>query len=131
MLFRPDGTYMGHGETPMAEVLRSGRPVRNEELTMERPDGSRVRVLVNIAPITDEHGTILGAVNVFQDLSGQKLAEAARWQLASIVEWFSFDYHFQSMLRGVIDTRNVIYFLSVIGLALGLAFRSLESRRWS
>jgi ABC-2 type transport system permease protein len=50
---------------------------------------------------------------------------------ASIVEWFSFDFHFQDMIRGVIDTRNIIYFLSVIGFSLALAFRSLESRRWS
>jgi ABC-2 type transport system permease protein len=51
--------------------------------------------------------------------------------IASIVEWLSFDFHFQDMIRGVIDTRNVIYFLSVIGFSLLLAFRSLESRRWS
>lgn len=51
--------------------------------------------------------------------------------MAAIVEWVSFDYHFQNMVRGVIDTRNVFYFLSVIGFALALAFRSLESRRWS
>lgn len=50
---------------------------------------------------------------------------------ASVVEWLSFDYHFQDMSRGVIDSRNVLYFLSVIGFSLGLAFRSLESRRWS
>jgi ABC-2 type transport system permease protein len=52
-------------------------------------------------------------------------------QIASVVEWLSFDFHFQDMIRGVIDTRNVIYFLSVIGFSLLLAFRSLESRRWS
>ena len=50
---------------------------------------------------------------------------------ASVVEWFSFDFRYQDMIRGVIDTRNVIYFLSVIGFSLALAFRSLESRRWS
>jgi ABC-2 type transport system permease protein len=50
---------------------------------------------------------------------------------ASIVEWLSFDYHFSSMLRGVIDTRDVFYFLSVVGFSLALTFRSLESRRWS
>jgi ABC-2 type transport system permease protein len=51
--------------------------------------------------------------------------------IASTLEWFSFNYHFDSMLRGVIDTRDVIYFLSMIGFSLALAFRSLESRRWS
>jgi ABC-2 type transport system permease protein len=51
--------------------------------------------------------------------------------LANAVEWVSFDYHYQSMLRGVIESRDVLYFLSIIGFSLTLAFRSLESRRWS
>jgi ABC-2 type transport system permease protein len=50
---------------------------------------------------------------------------------ASVLEWFSFNYHYDSMLRGVIDSRDIIYFLSMIGFSLALAFRSLESRRWS
>ena len=49
---------------------------------------------------------------------------------ASVFEWLSFDYHFRSMARGVIDTRDVVYFVSIIGFALAMAFRSLESRRW-
>jgi ABC-2 type transport system permease protein len=51
--------------------------------------------------------------------------------ISSIVEWASFDYHYENMLRGVIDSRDVVYFLSMIGFSLALAFRSLESRRWS
>jgi ABC-2 type transport system permease protein len=51
--------------------------------------------------------------------------------VASVLEWLSFNYHFDSMLRGVIDSRDIIYFLSMIGFSLALAFRSLESRRWS
>jgi ABC-2 type transport system permease protein len=50
---------------------------------------------------------------------------------ASVVEWISFDYHFQDIVRGVVDSRHIIYFLTVIGFSLALAFRSLESRRWS
>ncbi len=50
--------------------------------------------------------------------------------LASIFEWLSFGYHSDSLERGVIDTRDIFFFLSVIALCLGLAFRSLESRRW-
>ncbi len=50
---------------------------------------------------------------------------------ASALEWLSFDSHFQSMSRGVIDVRDVGYFVSVIVFALGLSFRALESRRWS
>jgi ABC-2 type transport system permease protein len=40
------------------------------------------------------------------------------------------DYHFSNIARGVIDTRDVIYYLSVIFFFLILAIRSLESGRW-
>lgn len=51
--------------------------------------------------------------------------------MAGVLQWLSFDSHFQSMTRGVIDLRDVLYFLSVTVFALALAFRALESRRWS
>jgi ABC-2 type transport system permease protein len=50
---------------------------------------------------------------------------------ASALEWMSFDYHFQSMARGVLDLRDVVFFFSVTLVALAAAFRALESRRWS
>ncbi|MGB5809793.1 MAG: ABC transporter permease [Polyangiales bacterium] len=50
---------------------------------------------------------------------------------ASALEWLSFDHHFQSMTRGVVDLRDVLFFGSVIVFALALAFRALEARRWS
>jgi ABC-2 type transport system permease protein len=50
--------------------------------------------------------------------------------LASAFEWLSFGYHADSLERGVLDTRDILYFVSVIALSLGLAFRSLESRLW-
>lgn len=50
---------------------------------------------------------------------------------ASALEWLSFDYHFQSMARGVIDLRDLLFFFSATLFALALAFRALESRRWS
>jgi len=51
--------------------------------------------------------------------------------VASALEWLSFDYHYETMVRGVIDSRDVLFFLSITGFGLALAFRSLESRRWS
>ena len=50
---------------------------------------------------------------------------------ASALEWLSFDYHFQSMARGVVDLRDVLFFFSVTAFALAVAFRAPESRRWS
>jgi ABC-2 type transport system permease protein len=50
--------------------------------------------------------------------------------IASILEFLSLDYHFNSIARGVIDSRDVIYYLSVTGFALVLSVRALESRKW-
>ena len=51
--------------------------------------------------------------------------------ILDVVTWFAFDTHFEAMTRGLIDTRDVVYFVSVAGFALMVAFRALESRRWS
>jgi signal transduction histidine kinase len=77
-----DGTYLPHRETPMELVLRTGEPARDREVIIERPDGSRITVLVNIAPLFGEEGELVGAVNCFQDLTAQKQAEQERVRLA-------------------------------------------------
>ena len=51
--------------------------------------------------------------------------------MVNTAEWLSFGYHVESMARGVIDLRDVVYFVSIAGFALMLAFRALESRRWN
>jgi len=50
--------------------------------------------------------------------------------LASFFEYLSVDYHFSNISRGVIDSRDVIYYLSIIFLFLFLSVRALESRKW-
>ena len=75
-LFRPDGTFMPHHECPMAEVLNGQlADVCDAEVTIERPDGSRVTVVVNIRPLRDQGGVINGAINCFYDITDRKLTE--------------------------------------------------------
>ena len=50
--------------------------------------------------------------------------------LQPLVAFLSIDNHFESISRGVIDTRDVIYYLSVIAVSLVVATLSLESRKW-
>ena len=81
-LFRPNGLVLPHHEAPMEAVLRTGIPARNMEVVIERPDGSRTTVLVNIAPLFGDQGGLVGAVNCFQDISASKVAERERARLA-------------------------------------------------
>ena len=51
--------------------------------------------------------------------------------IAGIRQYLSVEYHLSNISRGVIDTRNIIYFGSIIGFFLFLTTRLVESRRWS
>jgi two-component sensor histidine kinase len=83
-LFGPDGGFMPHEQCPMAEVL-SGKisEARDAEVLIERPDGSRVTVVVNIRPLKNQHGEVTGAINCFYDISERKLAEERQLLLTS------------------------------------------------
>jgi len=77
-LFLPDGTYMPHDECPMALVVsRRMAEARDQEVLIERPDGSRITVIVNIRPLTNHRGEVTGAINCFYDITERKRLEEA------------------------------------------------------
>ncbi len=51
--------------------------------------------------------------------------------IQQVLNYFSLQYHFSSFAIGVVDTRDIIYFLSIIALFLYSAVRSLETGRWN
>jgi ABC-2 type transport system permease protein len=51
--------------------------------------------------------------------------------LGTVFREISFKEHFIPFQRGLIDTRDVVFFISCAVLALMFAFRSLESRKWA
>jgi ABC-2 type transport system permease protein len=52
-------------------------------------------------------------------------------RLVGLFEFLSIDAHYHSMIRGVVDSRDLIYYGSVITLGLYLASLSLGRRKWS
>jgi PAS domain S-box-containing protein len=85
-MFRPDGSLLPHHQCPMADVLRTGISVREQEVHIERPDGLRGIALVNIEAIRDSDGNIVGALNCFQDITERKRGEAQIVNLAREAE---------------------------------------------
>jgi PAS domain S-box-containing protein len=77
LLHRLDGGPLPHAACPMAEALRTGIPVRNQEVVVERPDGGRAVALVNIEVLKDSAGAVVGAINCFQDVTERRRAQAA------------------------------------------------------
>ena len=72
-LYRADGSFMPHEYCPVADVLSGKVPgVFDAEVHVEHPDKSRVIVIVNIAPMIDDRGEIVGAINSFYDVNDRK-----------------------------------------------------------
>lgn len=51
--------------------------------------------------------------------------------LLPLLQYVSFDYHFNTLARGVLDSRSVVFYATVIALFLHVAVFSLEQRRLS
>ncbi len=70
-----------------------------------------------------------GGLLVSWMLSWVALVAPANDLMAFIGQWSIFT-HFQDMLKGAIDTRDVVFFVSLSVLFLYATVRSLESRQW-
>jgi PAS domain S-box-containing protein len=57
--------------------LKTGTPVRDVERIVEHADGKRLIVSVNIDPLRNAKGELVGAVNCFLDITARKRADAA------------------------------------------------------
>lgn len=58
-------------------------------------------------------------------------AETTGFALGNTLKYLSVVEHFGEMVKGLIDTRDIVYFLSLIVLSLFLTHRSVESSRQS
>ena len=62
----------------------------------------------------------------FADLASSNIGGTA----STVIGELSIKSHFDDFDRGVIDTKHVVYYLSMISFFLFLSIRALESRRW-
>jgi ABC-2 type transport system permease protein len=51
--------------------------------------------------------------------------------IGQVLSYISLSYHFSGFSIGIVDTRSIIYFLSITVLFLYSAIRSLETGRWN
>ena len=74
-LYRSDGSFMAHSDTPIAEVLKTGVSLREVDVIIERPDGGRSTVCVHLDAVRDDKGNIIGVTNFFYDVTERKQRE--------------------------------------------------------
>ncbi|HEY41865.1 MAG TPA: ABC transporter permease subunit [Dehalococcoidia bacterium] len=67
------------------------------------------------------------AILYFIGMAGDAMGSA----VGDILSYISLSSHFPAFISGIIDTRVIIYYLSVTALFLFLTIRSIETSRWS
>lgn len=80
------------------------------------------------------HNQIIAAISCFGILLLLYViswpAEAGGSAPAELLRYLSLPHHFNNMVTGVIDTEDIVYFVSVVAVALFLTQRAVESARW-
>jgi PAS domain S-box-containing protein len=64
-----DGDFIPPDQTPMARAVLAGESFENIEAVVCNPDGKRWVARVNVAPLRDADGAMIGAINCFQDVT--------------------------------------------------------------
>jgi len=73
---------------------------------------------------------IVGFVIIFAFFMLDKVLVFFPSSIASAMEYLSVDYHFRNIARGVIDSRDLIYYFSMIFFFLFTTVKMTESRKW-
>jgi PAS domain S-box-containing protein len=71
-----DGRLWPHPETPAAACLKDGME-KELEVTMEKPDRSRRMASLQIAPLKNDKGEMIGTIHCWHDITEQKNAQKA------------------------------------------------------
>ena len=110
-----------------------GGPVASGYLGMILFSSAAVAVGLLISALTESQAVaffitffVLGALWLFGDL-----ASKAGGTLAILLNYVSFQSRLNNFWRGLVDSRDVVFFLSVTALSLMVAFRALERRKWA
>lgn len=74
-------------------------------------------------------GFILGLVACFIFWAVDKFAMLFPQGAAATLQYLSVDYHFENISRGVLDTRDLLFYLSLTAAGLLLTARSLSATR--
>jgi ABC-2 type transport system permease protein len=70
---------------------------------------------------------VLGTLWFLDDLA----EVSGQGSIGNVLRYVSFQTRLAGFWRGLIDTRDVVYFVSVAAVALVLSFRALERRKWA
>lgn len=104
-IYHTDGSPMSLDTCPMARTLKEGIAIEGEEILVERPDHTRIKVKPYPVPVFDNDGKLTGAVNTLIDITRITDEQEKQARLAAIVDT-SDDTILSKTLQGIITSWN-------------------------
>jgi diguanylate cyclase (GGDEF)-like protein/PAS domain S-box-containing protein len=71
----PDGSPFPEENLPFAQVMKTGKPVYNVEHAINHPDGRRLTLSINAAPLRGADGGVTEVVFTLEDITKRHLAQ--------------------------------------------------------
>jgi ABC-2 type transport system permease protein len=69
-----------------------------------------------------------GALLLFWIINWASSSASGIWK--DVLNYLSFFQHFDNMTQGILDTTDLVYYLSISGFGLFLTHSAIQSRRW-
>jgi diguanylate cyclase (GGDEF)-like protein/PAS domain S-box-containing protein len=78
-----EGRALCHGGCPLAATLEDGQ-AREAEVSLQHKAGHRIPVVVRVSPVVNNSGKLIGAVEVFSNITGRKELERRAKELEEL-----------------------------------------------
>lgn len=73
--YEKDGKFVNPTQTPLYQVIHTGKPIIDKDYVIERPDGNRRTIQVNASGIRNRSGKMVAAASIVNDITSQKEIE--------------------------------------------------------
>ncbi len=107
-------------------------PIQSAYLGLILFSAAAVAIGLLVSSLTDSQAVAF-FITFFVLLVMWYVGRSADWMggtLGEVLRYVSFETRMNGFMRGLIETRDIVYFASIAVLCLVTAFRKLESRKW-
>jgi two-component system phosphate regulon sensor histidine kinase PhoR len=79
-----DGSPLPYDEHPLTLMIATGKEVYDHEIAVQPSNGQRFYISINAAPLHDQHGTLIGGVGTFMDVTTRRKISQQKDEFISI-----------------------------------------------
>ncbi|HOT76086.1 MAG TPA: adenylate/guanylate cyclase domain-containing protein [Candidatus Wallbacteria bacterium] len=117
-----DGTLVCIHDCPLKIAINENRSTQNKLYPL-RKDGRRIPVLTHIAPIKSSGGEIIGAIEVFRDISVQEEFEILQKKFDKLIKQYVSDTAYESVMQQAAGDREIkaeardmaVFYMDIVG----------------